>query len=294
VARQGAPRRLTTDATRLRQVLLNLLGNAVKFTQQGSVELRLQAEAGGTGLRIEVADTGPGIPPELRAQLFQDFSRQDSRETAAIEGSGLGLALAARLAKLLGGRIGQSDNIGGGSLFWLELPLIIAGLSVPPVSALAPALSPLLATLVPEPARRLRVLVADDADMNRDIIRGFLSRSHEVTCVAGGAEAVEAAANADYDVILMDVRMPEVDGLEATRRIRRLAGARGSIPIIGVTAQAFAEQVAACRMAGMDAHLPKPFSPEMLLQAVVSAATLRNERAADVAPPRPLGSLIRQ
>ena len=264
VTMRGAPLRIMTDATRLRQVLLNLLGNALKFTESGSVELRLQGVTGGTGVRIEVADTGPGIPPELRARLFQDFARHDSRETAAIEGSGLGLALAARLAKLLGGRIGQDNNPGGGSLFWLELPLAIAGVAESTAAAVA--------SEMPGPTRRLRVLVADDVEMNREIVKGFLQGSHDVTCVVGGAEAVAAAANAEYDVILMDVRMPEVDGLEATRRIRGLVGARGQVPIVGLTAQAFAEQVAACRKAGMDAHVPKPFSPEMLLQAVINAA----------------------
>ena len=270
---RGTPLRITTDATRLRQVLLNLLGNAVKFTQRGKVELHLQALAGGTGVRIEITDTGPGIPPELRARLFQDFARRDSRETAAIEGSGLGLALASRLAKLLGGRIGQDDNPGGGSLFWLELPLTIAGLASPRAAAVAAAM--------PDPTRRLRVLVADDVEMNRDIVQGFLKGIHDVTCVAGGAEVVAAAAIAEYDVILMDVRMPEVDGLEATRRIRGLVGARGQVPIVGLTAQAFAEQVAACRKAGMDAHLPKPFSPDMLREAVIRAAATQHVAAGE-------------
>jgi len=274
VAEPGAPPRLATDATRLRQVLLNLLGNAVKFTQRGSVELRLQPGADGSGVRIEVADTGPGIPPELRARLFQDFVRQDDRETAAIEGSGLGLALAARLAALLGGRIGQDDNFGGGSVFWLELPLAIAGVA-PPIPAGAAAVPP----APPAPTRRLRVLVADDIDMNREIVRSFLKDIYDVTCVGGGAEAIAAAAGADYDVILMDVRMPEVDGLEATRRIRAFAGPRGQVNIVGLTAQVFADEVAACRKAGMDAHLAKPFSPDMLRQAVVRAAIARHADA---------------
>ncbi|HEY4043183.1 MAG TPA: response regulator, partial [Rhodopila sp.] len=119
-------------------------------------------------------------------------------------------------------------------------------------------------------------LVADDVEMNREIVQSFLSdANHEVTCVEDGAEAVAAAAAADYDVILMDVRMPRVDGLEATRRIRRLVGPRGQVPIVGVTAQAFAEQVADCRKAGMDAHLSKPFSPDALLAAVAHAAEVR-------------------
>lgn len=262
---RGTPRRVTTDPTRLRQVMLNLLGNALKFTTLGSVELRLRAAAGGYGLRIEVADTGPGISSKLRLRLFQDFERLDTRANAVIEGSGLGLALSARLVTLLGGRIGHEDNPGGGSLFWLELPLPVP--SVPPARASSDALPVSL-----DATSRWCVLVVDDVDMNREIARAFLSSAgHDVICVAGGAEAVVAAASGDYDVILMDVRMPEIDGLEATRRIRSLTGSRGLRPIIALTAQTFAEQVAECKEAGMDAHLSKPFTPEGLLQAIAHA-----------------------
>ena len=260
--RRGTLRQLKTDQTRLRQVVLNLLGNAVKFTAQGSVELRLCPPIDGGGLRVEVADTGPGIPVDVRARLFQDFERLGTRATAASEGSGLGLALSARLTTLLGGRIGHDDRPGGGSVFWLELPGSIPG---------EPAE---LATAAADPAPQdatgpLRVLVADDVAMNRDIVQRFLaSANHQVTCVDDGAAAVAAATNSDFDVVLMDVRMPEVDGLEATRQIRRLPGKRGRVPIIGLTAQAFAEQVAECTKAGMDAHVPKPFSPDTLFQAI--------------------------
>ena len=290
---RGAPRRITTDATRLRQVVLNLLGNAVKFTEQGGVELRLCPAAEGDAVRIEVVDTGPGVPAELRPRLFQDFERLDYGVGPKVEGSGLGLALSARLAKLLGGQIGYKDKPGGGSVFWLELPSILTDArsfgEQPSVKAPASALA-----IAP-----LHILVADDLRMNREILEGFLrTADHRVTCVEGGAEAVTAAMAADYDVILMDVRMAGVDGLEATRRIRRLPGRRGSVAIIGVTAQAFAEQVLACTAAGMDAHLPKPFTPEALLRAVATASAhgraslVGSVRTAQSAPPVEPGATI--
>jgi PAS domain S-box-containing protein len=269
-AQPGMARWVTTDPKRLRQIVLNLLGNAVKFTNKGSISLRVVPASGG-GVRLEVADTGLGIPAELRLRLFGDFQRLDSLAGAAIEGSGLGLALSAKLTALIGGRIGYEDNAGGGSVFWLELPTAMACVQpMPPHATPEPR---------PEAAQRqLRILVTDDVAMNCEIAKSFLtSAGHEVVCVESGAAAIAAAACDAFDVILMDVRMPGMDGLEATRRIRCLTGGRGSVPIIGLTAQAFAEQVADCRQSGMDAHLAKPFSPDELLAAVAEAASSRNQ-----------------
>ena len=261
-----APRRIMADATRLRQVLLNLLGNAVKFTTSGGVELRLRRAAFGVGLRIEVADTGPGIAPALRPRLFGEFERLDSAAGAKVEGSGLGLAFSARLVALMGGRIGHDDRPDGGSLFWIELPVQEADFAPGRKSVVARALA------VPDQWRKLHVLVVDDVEINREIASAFLRNArHDVTCVSGGAEAVAAAAASDYDIILMDVGMPDIDGLEATRRIRRLPGTRGTPPIIGVTAHVFAEQVDICLEAGMNGHLPKPYTHEALLQTINGA-----------------------
>jgi CheY-like chemotaxis protein/HPt (histidine-containing phosphotransfer) domain-containing protein len=164
-------------------------------------------------------------------------------------------------------------------VFWLELPLEIPG-EQPPETAPARAESVQRAVTGP-----LRLLVADDVAVNRDIAQRFLaSANHMVTCVEDGAQAVAAAASSDFDVVLMDVRMPEVDGLEATRQIRRLPGERGRVPIIGLTAQALAEQVAECTKAGMDAHVSKPFSPEVLFQAVARAAAEGHVQAAEASP----------
>ena len=258
-----APHGLEADPIRLRQVLLNLLGNAVKFTRTGDVEVRLLWSEDAASIRLEVADTGPGIPASQRARLFGAFERMVDESAGSTEGAGLGLAISARLVGAMGGRIGcgaGTDDVG--SVFWLEMPAGLRSAEPPPAPPLAPRLD-----------TRLRLLVVDDIAHNRDIACAFLrSAHHVVTSADGGEAAVQAAAAADYDVILMDVRMPEVDGLMATRRIRALEGRRGQVPIIAVTAQAFAEQIETCSAAGMDHHLPKPYELTSLLDAVAAAA----------------------
>ena len=280
------PGHVTIDPTRLRQVLLNLLGNAVKFTAQGAVELRLRTVANGAGLRFEVADTGPGISAEQRHRLFQEFERLDADVTGTIEGAGLGLALSARLAALMGGRLCHDDNPGGGSIFWLDLPLVAsASAASPPVTADVPVLRPPHPALMP--ATPLSVLVVDDVAMNRDIAGSFLrAAGHEVAYAEGGVEAVEAVASSAFDMVLMDVRMPRVDGLEATRRIRALEGARGRVPIVAMTAQAFAEQVEECRTAGMDGHLAKPFTLKSLVDALATGMTAGQRNGISFPAPR--------
>jgi two-component system sensor histidine kinase/response regulator len=261
----GTRRQVVTDPTRLRQVLLNLLGNAVKFTCQGSVELRLRNLPDGSALRIEVTDTGPGVSVDQRGRLFQDFERLNP--TSTIEGAGFGLGLSARLAALMGGRLGHDDNPRGGSVFWLDLPVNIAASSVP---TSAPAEDVLDSGSTQ--TGMLAVLVVDDSPLNCDVAGSFLrAAGHNVTCVEGGAEAIVAVASTDFDVVLMDVRMPEMDGLEATRHIRALDGVRGQVPIVALTAQAFTDQVAKCHEAGMDSHLAKPFTPDTLIATVVRA-----------------------
>ena len=263
------PRDIITDATRLRQVLLNLLGNAVKFTKAGSVEMRLSAGQDAGGLRAEVADTGPGIPAAERQFLFEEFERLQAAVSGAVEGSGLGLALSMRLAKILGGTIGHEDNPQGGSIFWLELP------SMTPASVAAAPAEPAAAMQAKAALvqRKLRVLVVDDIKMNLEIAGAFLTGAgHDVSFADGGAVAVAAAAATLYDVIVMDVRMPEMDGLEATRHIRAMPAPNGLVPIVAMTAQAFADQVVECHLAGMNGHVTKPFAPEVLCSAVLQAA----------------------
>jgi CheY-like chemotaxis protein/HPt (histidine-containing phosphotransfer) domain-containing protein len=279
-ASAGAPRHIVADAMRLQQILVNLLGNAVKFTSAGSVAVRVLPVPDDCGVRIEVADTGPGIPADQRARLFQDFARLDNAATRGAEGAGLGLALSARLAAFMDGRMGLEDRPGGGSIFWLELPTTNAGAAL----AMAPGVAGL-----PAPdgegesegeSRAMTILVVDDILMNRDIAGSILAAAgHHVTCVEGGAEAITAVAATGFDVVLMDVRMPEMDGLEATRRIRALEGPHRHVPILALTAQAFTEQIAECRRAGMNGHLGKPFDADSLLAAVVRAAAAHGAAA---------------
>jgi signal transduction histidine kinase/CheY-like chemotaxis protein/HPt (histidine-containing phosphotransfer) domain-containing protein len=259
----GTPEAVEADATRVRQMLLNLLSNAVKFTPPGGrVEFRAAPLDGRPGLRIEVQDTGPGVPPEKRHLLFEDFS-QLFPVAGEGAGTGLGLAISARLAAAMGGRIGCDPEVTKGALFWVELPL-----KEVPLPVAAPAAAP-VDTPTPRPGRSLRVLVADDVAANRMVARAMLvAAGHRVDSAADGAEAVAAVQRESYDVVLMDVQMPVMDGLDATRRIRELEGNRSRVPILAVTASALPEQVVACRMAGMDGHLAKPIDRESLLAAV--------------------------
>jgi signal transduction histidine kinase/CheY-like chemotaxis protein/HPt (histidine-containing phosphotransfer) domain-containing protein len=260
----ATPPAVEADATRLRQMLLNLLSNAVKFTPPGGrVDFRaLPLPGGRPGLRIEVKDTGPGVPPEKRHLLFEDFSQLFPVAGQDGAGTGLGLAISARLAAAMGGRIGCDSAAGQGAMFWVELPL--REVPLPATVAAAPA-----EMLPAAPGRSLRVLVADDVAANRMVARAMLvAAGHRVDSAADGAEALAAVERDSYDVVLMDVQMPVMDGLEATRRIRALDGGRQRVPVLAVTASALPEQVAACRAAGMDGHLAKPIDREILLAAV--------------------------
>ncbi len=264
------PQQIVADPAWLRQVLLNLLGNAIKYTDSGSVEMRLSAGCLPGGLRVEIADTGRGISEASRERLFKDFERLD--ETTSVGGTGLGLAIAARIVGLMGGTIKylpnpdcadpNGTNPSGGNVFWFELP---AGEHVS-----AEVSSPVQNV----PAASIRnVLLVDDIQINRDIIGAFLKAAgHVVTLANSGQEAVRLASEQQFDVVLMDVRMPEMDGLEATRRIRALPGGLGQMPILALTAHTFPDQVAKCAEAGMDAHIPKPIDYETLIDAVHQAA----------------------
>ncbi len=208
------------------------------------------------GLRLEVADTGPGIKESARDRLFHDFERLDA--PSAVEGSGLGLAIAARFVSLMGGTIGHSPNSGGGSVFWLELPgNEPAGLRRK--TAIVPT---------PPPAAR-RVLLVDDIAMNRDVVGAFLrSSGHEVVLADNGQDGIRLASEQNFDVILMDVRMPEMDGLEATRQIRALPAPHGNVPILALTAGVLPDEIAECEAAGMDGLVAKPVEYTKLMQAI--------------------------
>jgi signal transduction histidine kinase len=256
VVDHNAPRQFITDLARLRQVLLNLLGNAIKYTEAGSVELRVLRGSTPGALRIEVADTGPGIAEEDQPRLFHDFERLGG--ITSVEGAGLGLAIAGRIVGLMGGAIGYTPNRGGGSLFWLDLP---QPAEVHPTPATRPV------KVVASSGRR--VLVVDDTELNRDVMSSFLrAAGHDVRVAVGGEEAIQMAGEALFDVILMDVRMPQVDGLEAARSIRMLPPPHGTVPILALTAYTSAERMAQCREAGMNGHIAKPVDYATLTAAV--------------------------
>ncbi|MBB3900411.1 ATP-binding protein [Roseococcus suduntuyensis] len=262
----GLPEAVEADATRLRQMLLNLLSNAVKFTPQGGhVTMRVAAQAGGM-VRIEVEDSGPGVPEEKRDWLFQDFTQLGRTGDSESSGTGLGLAITARLAELMRGRVGVESVPGQGATFWLELPLEPARLPVdaPGARGAAPALPP------------LRLLVADDIAPNRILMRALLSAAgHQVSLATNGAEALAQVEAGQFDAVLMDVRMPGMDGLEATRRIRALPPPLNRTPVIAVTASAMSEEVEECRAAGMDAHIAKPVDREALFAMLRRLRRLR-------------------
>ncbi|SDB66872.1 ATP-binding protein [Belnapia rosea] len=239
---------VSVDALRLRQVLLNLLGNAVKFTTRGEVVLRIHPGAEGR-TRFEVSDTGPGMTEAERASIFQEFLRLAGAERA--EGSGLGLAITARLVALMGGSIGCDSQPGQGSLFWVELPLPPAQPDAATEAAAPSALLPL--------GEPLRLLLADDVLVNREVARALLNAAgHEVEVVADGAQALQAALAEDWDAVLLDIHMPVMDGLTAARGIRAATGPRARVPILAVTASANRAEVEECLSAGMDAHVEKP------------------------------------
>jgi PAS domain S-box-containing protein len=258
----AVPAGLFGDAVRLRQILLNLLNNAVKFTSIGHVTIKASTESVGEGspwIRIEVEDTGIGIAADKLDRLFQRFSQVDASIKRQFGGSGLGLAICKRLVELMGGGIGVSSAPGEGSTFWIRLPLAPAALvgTAPPVQRRA------------GPVTRARVLLADDLEMNQELALAILQKAgHEVDVVADGADAVMAVQSRSYDVVLMDVQMPGMDGVTATQRIRALPSPAGDVPIVALTANVLAQQVDACRKAGMNDHLGKPFRREELVSMI--------------------------
>jgi signal transduction histidine kinase/ActR/RegA family two-component response regulator len=263
-----------TDADRIRQILLNLLGNAVKFTESGAVTLALRAAPGAAGVAVEmsVTDTGIGIPRHRINRLFQRFEQGDNSITRQYGGTGLGLAICHELVVQMGGTITAASEPGLGTCFTVKLELPAA--SAPPAAEARYDPTGALAGL--------RILVAEDVKLNQELIGLFLKPAGaRIDFVGNGAEAVSAAEGAAYDAIMMDVQMPVMDGLEASRRIRAGSGASRGAPIIALTASVLPEEVDRVRQAGMSDHLGKPFSANDLIATIARWA-----RAGPIAPAR--------
>ena len=243
------------DPLRFRQIVTNLLSNAIKFTRDGSVEVTLLEH--GDGVRLLVEDSGIGFTEEQKARIFDRFQQADGSITRKFGGSGLGLAIVDELVDRMGGEIGCDSTLGAGSCFWVDLPL-----GVTTVSAVAE----------PEPQRTkdfsgLQVLVADDHPINRRVLEMILCPlGAEVFSVENGVEAVEVARHASFDVVLMDMQMPVMDGLAATKAIVMAGGP----PIIMVSANGMPEHVEAALNAGAVAHVLKPVEPAALVGTILS------------------------
>jgi len=286
------PARVMGDARRLRQVLLNLVDNAIKFTASGYVEIRVALEL--ERLTVEVRDTGAGIPPQLRRRLFRRFQQADAGTARRHGGSGLGLMICRRLVGLMGGQIGVESEPGAGSVFRFDLPLRPASEDAPALPDLAPTEAPLRRLAGDAPFARL--LLVEDSEASQLVAAAILRKAgYEVDLARDGETAVEAAASGSYDAVLMDVRMPGLDGYEATRRIRALGGAAGRVRILALTASAMPGDVQRSLSAGMDAHLTKPVDRAGLLGAVaalLAAVPARPRAAAPVAEPGPSHALL--
>jgi PAS domain S-box-containing protein len=271
------------DPTRLRQILLNLLSNAVKFTERGEVVARLIKRNASAetelALRFEVQDTGIGIPPEKQQQIFEPFRQADGSTTRKYGGTGLGLAISKKLVELMGGRMGVVSQVGEGSTFWFEV-------SLPACDAPAHVrLEHQLRAAEQTPLTGLRVLVAEDNFVNQKVIRRTLEKwGVEVQIANNGREALEWLSREPFHLVLMDCQMPEMDGYEATRRIRAYEQPRGlHMPVIALTANALSGDREKCLECGMDDYLTKPVNPDLLWEKLVQWGMPRLEQNRQVA-----------
>ncbi|RJF87898.1 PAS domain S-box protein [Oleomonas cavernae] len=261
---------LVGDPDRLRQILVNLVSNAVKFTSAGFVALRVKRETGigpKVLLRFEIKDSGIGIDEEVQGRLFRKFEQADAAIARTYGGSGLGLAICREIAGLMGGDIGVTSQAGRGSTFWATLPFDMVQVEAFPENTAAGA--PSRQAFAPAATGPLRILIAEDHPYNQKLMVARLGGTgHRVTVANNGVEAVERAGNETYDLILMDVRMPEMDGIEATSHIRKLPHPFGAVPIIAVTAHAMRGDRERYIEAGMDDYISKPVDFAALSQLI--------------------------
>ncbi|MBA3049715.1 MAG: response regulator, partial [Alphaproteobacteria bacterium] len=267
------PAAVRTDPLRVQQILFNLMSNAVKFTRDGEITIAVGWD--GDRLNVAVGDTGCGIPADRLAQIFNSFEQADVGTTRRYGGTGLGLSISRKLAELMGGTLTAESVEGEGATFTLSLPMTVVE---------AAAVAPERPLEIAGSLSGRSILAADDHEVNRRILQLLLEpHGCRLTLVENGAEALEAASGQRFDAILMDMQMPVMDGLEATRRIR--AGAvNGSTPVIALTANALDVHRAAWDAAGVHAFLTKPIDPVMLATTLAQAcAAERTGPAAAVA-----------
>ncbi len=255
------PDSLLGDPVRLRQIITNLLGNAVKFTAQGGVLISVAEicrESDDVVLAMSIRDTGIGIPPEAREQIFEPFIQADGSMTRKFGGTGLGLTIVRQLVEMMGGTVSVASEVDQGSEFRFTVHCRLGDNQVYPQEIRED--EPSTDSLIPAERKELSVLVAEDVAINQVIITRFLEKlGHNATVVENGREAVAAWSSGNFDLVMMDVQMPVMDGLAAARAIRELEQSRGGhVPIIAMTAHAMSEDIICCLEAGMDAHLAKP------------------------------------
>ena len=312
VVADDVPEMVRGDAGRLRQVLLNLVGNAVKFTEQGRVRVDVSVLAGtaedaGTRLRFAVTDTGIGVPARMSGRLFDPFEQDDAGMSRRYGGTGLGTSIAKGLTEAMGGRIGYESTEGRGSCFWVEVPFVRVDIATP---ASAPVTGQDGDALPRDSAdnviafgdpllrhrarvRALRLLVADDNEDNRTVLERLLQRAgHRATCVGSGEKALEALAGGDYDAVIADLHMPAMNGLELMRRVRGAQGGRRMrMPVVILSADATPEARQRCERAGAFAFLVKPVAIGLLLETLSELAALRERRAAGATMPAPASAM---
>jgi len=280
----AVPAAVIGDVSKIRQVVLNLAGNGVKFTVDGEVRIRvclLEQSDGAIRLRFAVSDTGTGIPPERQDRLFEEFWTQRSDHRHEHEGTGLGLAISRRLVESLGGTIKFESTVGVGSRFWFDLPLAPAPAASTPADDSGAADEAAMPDLPEHRQLRGRVLIAEDNPANQMIVSSFLARlGLNADVVANGLEAVQAVRGNPYDLVLMDVGMPKMDGVAATQAIRALDGPRGRIPIVAVTAHVMRGERESLLQQGMDDYLSKPIDRAALVDCLARWLPAEKEPAA--------------
>ncbi|MCY2989713.1 MAG: ATP-binding protein [Planctomycetota bacterium] len=264
------PDRLIGDPQRLRQVLLNLVSNGIKFTEQGQISVNIRTEARlrqEVALRFAVTDTGIGIPPQKHEKIFEAFEQADATTTRRFGGTGLGLSISKRLVSLMKGKIGLQSQVGEGTTFHFTARFKLASerLAVEALPATVPAPA--------GPHLPMHILLAEDSVMNQRLALGLLHKNgHQVVVAKNGREAFEAYQRERFDLILMDVQMPEMDGFEATAAIRGQEPEGTHIPIIAMTAHALKGDRELCLVAGMDAYISKPISAAVLFETIAKFA----------------------